>query len=439
VATVDNAYRDPDRTGQRIGTTLDRFGNRGNNASLAQDAATTIVTYNTVTGHNVPRVFRDFIQNGPVEGLFAFGYPITDPYWVRARVGGEDKDVLVQLYERRVVTYTPSNPPAFRVEMGNVGQHYFQWRYPHLGQPWQQDYWNLPIAFASRRASPDHWEVFVMGSDGNGVTQVTSGQEETVPYSWRRAFQYGDVPRLMTDSKRVGGTRQLFSITFQNWGDVRQHTDPRGSSAVVFNGAVSPDGTQIAAAFQVTDPGGQLTSLGVMPFSTNQTYGPGPQAPAERNCRYESPSWLPDGSGLVFAGNCNGKFAIYRGDLRYNAPPTGDYISAEIVNIRAITNTPAADNYFPRVSPDGTKVAFASNRSGTGNLYLINIDGSGERRLTNHAADDGAASWSPDGSEIVFDSNRDGDYELYRMNLGTLNVTQLTFNNIDDRWPLWYQ
>jgi hypothetical protein len=36
---------------------------------------------------------------------------------------------LFQAFERRMLTYTPSNSPAFRVEMGNVGRHYYQWRY----------------------------------------------------------------------------------------------------------------------------------------------------------------------------------------------------------------------------------------------------------------------------------------------------------------------
>ena len=42
----------------------------------------------------------------------------------------EPTDVLVQAFERRVLTYTPDNAPEWRVEMGNVGQHYYQWRYP---------------------------------------------------------------------------------------------------------------------------------------------------------------------------------------------------------------------------------------------------------------------------------------------------------------------
>ena len=64
------------------------------------------------------------------------GFPIAEPYWTRAVVKGVERDVLVQLYQRRVLTYTPGNPPGFEVEMGNVGQHYYQWRYPQLGTPW---------------------------------------------------------------------------------------------------------------------------------------------------------------------------------------------------------------------------------------------------------------------------------------------------------------
>jgi hypothetical protein len=44
-------------------------------------------------------------------------------------VGGKELPILFQVFERRVLTYNPANPPAFRVEMGNVGQHYQLWRY----------------------------------------------------------------------------------------------------------------------------------------------------------------------------------------------------------------------------------------------------------------------------------------------------------------------
>ena len=61
--------------------------------------------------------------------LFVMGYPTTDAFWTKVKVGGVEKDVMFQAFERRILTYTPSNAAAFRVEMGNVGRHYYQWRY----------------------------------------------------------------------------------------------------------------------------------------------------------------------------------------------------------------------------------------------------------------------------------------------------------------------
>jgi hypothetical protein len=57
------------------------------------------------------------------------GYPISEPYWTKVKVGGVEKDVLVQAFQRRVLTYTPTNPEGWKVEMGNVGRHYYWWRY----------------------------------------------------------------------------------------------------------------------------------------------------------------------------------------------------------------------------------------------------------------------------------------------------------------------
>lgn len=60
---------------------------------------------------------------------FATGYPISEAYWATVQVGGQTRDVLVQCFERRCLTYTPGNPDGWQVEAGNVGQHYYEWRY----------------------------------------------------------------------------------------------------------------------------------------------------------------------------------------------------------------------------------------------------------------------------------------------------------------------
>ncbi len=107
----------------------------------ATDPATTLVRGEN--NHGVAKAFADFMaQQGLVyEGgryvrgqvydpLFVFGLPVTGAYWVKVKVAGVERAVLFQVFERRVLTYNPANEPAFRVEMGNVGQHYYQWRYP---------------------------------------------------------------------------------------------------------------------------------------------------------------------------------------------------------------------------------------------------------------------------------------------------------------------
>lgn len=94
-------------------------------------------------GYGIPRAFWDFLSQSGVgyhngrfvqatplfDWLYIAGYPIADAFWVRVPIAGVPRDVMVQPFERRVLTYNPANPPRFQVEMGNVGRHYYRWRY----------------------------------------------------------------------------------------------------------------------------------------------------------------------------------------------------------------------------------------------------------------------------------------------------------------------
>ena len=96
-----------------------------------------------VGGIGIPRVFWDYmnrpgsvVENGRTvtstplfDWRYVIGEPLTEAYWTYIRVNGRDQGVLVQAFERRVLTYTPTNPGEFQVEMGNIGRHYFEWRY----------------------------------------------------------------------------------------------------------------------------------------------------------------------------------------------------------------------------------------------------------------------------------------------------------------------
>jgi Tol biopolymer transport system component len=76
-----------------------------------------------------------------------------------------------------------------------------------------------------------------------------------------------------------------------------------------------------------------------------------------------------------------------------------------------LTNNPANDGWA-RWSPDGQEIVFHSNRDGNFEIYVMNADGSGTRRLTQYPGVDMFPDWSPDGQEIVF--RRDQD--IYVMN-----------------------
>ena len=83
--------------------------------------------------------------------------------------------------------------------------------------------------------------------------------------------------------------------------------------------------------------------------------------------------------------------------------------------VTRLTDNPATDD-LPSISPDGTQVAFTSDRSGNTNIYVMDIDGTDVTQLTTDPHDDLQPAWSPDGTKIAFHSNRDGDFDILVMN-----------------------
>src|SRR2546423_12554967 len=94
----------------------------------------------------------------------------------------------------------------------------------------------------------------------------------------------------------------------------------------------------------------------------------------------------------------------------------------------------------PDVGPG--QLAFASDRRGQFDVYIMNANGTAIHRLTDHLAFDFWPSWSPDGSRITFTSDRDSqngavNLEIYVMNADGTGVARMTSDTAQDDEPAW--
>jgi Tol biopolymer transport system component/DNA-binding winged helix-turn-helix (wHTH) protein len=93
------------------------------------------------------------------------------------------------------------------------------------------------------------------------------------------------------------------------------------------------------------------------------------------------------------------------------------------------SNLPAStfDEHTPDYSPDGTRLAFASTRSGTEEIWIANADGTQPRQMTTMNGPLCAnPQWSPDGTRLLFDSIHTGERDLYLLDVATAEVRRIT-------------
>ena len=84
------------------------------------------------------------------------------------------------------------------------------------------------------------------------------------------------------------------------------------------------------------------------------------------------------------------------------------------------------DDILPAWSPDGTRIAFQSNRSGRHQIQLLQLADGSVRAVTDGEAPASGPAWSPDGQWLLFDRPHEGSQEIFRLELAAGTVTQLT-------------
>lgn len=251
---------------------------------------------------------------------------------------------------------------------------------------WSPD--GTQVAFTENRGVPDQIRLWVMNPDESDAHIVATGAIflSTQPWSpdgsriaWGPAGVSGD---LYTASAAGGDVRRLTTDGLRKDPPV---WSPTGSSLVY---AAALEGPERWELFVVDADGSgqrQVTSGG------------------QGIVRNTQPSWSPDGASIAFLRQINSQSAIYV------VRPDG----TELHRV-AETRTLGYFGAEPAWSPDGTKIAYTNGiNSGytrfgpplAQEVFVVNSDGSGERRLTELApklVSDAAPTWSPDGDQIVF-------------------------------------
>ena len=274
------------------------------------------------------------------------------------------------------------------------------------------------IAFHSARDG--NWEVYVMNADGSGQTRLTDSPAADSAASWspdgqRIAFVSDRDDPDSNDDDRIS---DIYLMNADGSGQTRL-TD---SSAWETRPRWSPDGRRIAF-FSYRD--GKTEIYVMNADGSEQT------RLTDNEAGNAWPSWSPDGRRIVFVSYRNESSEVY------------------VMNADGSGQTRLTDNSAmemrPIWSPDGQRIAFNSDRDANWEVYVMNADGSAQTRLTNNPASDISPIWSPNGQRIAFSSDRDDPDpndgnrigNVYVMNVDGSGQTRLTDSSASDYVSSW--
>lgn len=239
-------------------------------------------------------------------------------------------------------------------------------------------------------------EVMVMNPDGSAKTRLTyqGGVSGTVsPDGLTIAFA----------SQRGGNGYGIYLMNADGTGvrELVHRSDFDGSPAW------SPDGTRLAFRSMTDGPYGAYGRIWVVNADGTGLRQVSPDVDSTTYVFDDSPSWFPDGHRVLYS----------RSGFLY------------VVDVDKGVVTPVGNGSFtgdhPRLSPDGSKIAFAASAGGNYDIYVVDVDGSNLVRLTTDPAQDDMPVWSPDGTQLLFARVANDTFHIYTMSVAAGGGTPL--------------
>jgi TolB protein len=144
-----------------------------------------------------------------------------------------------------------------------------------------------------------------------------------------------------------------------------------------------------------------------------------------------SPSWSPDGNFVAFLSDRTGTPQVYMLNINKGPEKSG--------NSSIRLSREGSYNSSPAWSPDGRWIAYTGRMGGQFDLFLIDMkaNGSPVRRLTATVCNEENPSWSPDSRFLVYDSNKYGNYDIYIMSIYGGTPKRITRGPAKERMPAW--
>jgi TolB protein len=256
--------------------------------------------------------------------------------------------------------------------------------------------------------------IYLSNIDGSARELIVRGVEDHTTFSWS------------PDGRRLafsGGHRrtdEIFIVNVDGSGVKRLTQEPRTRRRTDDDWSQdpswSPDGKRIAF------DGARKETRGVPDIYLMRADGTGVRRLAGGRAYQWNPVWSPDGHKILYEQFVGDPFVESKLTDLYIINPDGSGKR----KLARITNE--ADHCACAVwSPDGTKIAYeAEGTRGRPDIFVMNADGTDRRQLTNHRARDENPDWSPDGTQIAFYSERVGNAEIYVMHADGLQETRVT-------------